>query len=76
MPWQEQSVMDQRIEFVKLATADNANVRALCRRFKVSPDVGYKWIAATGTAASPLWRIAPAVRTPRRGAPPMPSSSR
>lgn len=44
MPWQEQSVMDQRLEFVALALAEGANVRALCRRFKVSPDIGYKWI--------------------------------
>lgn len=44
MPWQELSLMDQRLEFVTLALADGANVRALCRSFHVSPDVGYKWI--------------------------------
>src|SRR5687768_12135533 len=44
MPWQEQSIMDQRLDFVTLATAEGANIRRLCRRFCVSPDVGYKWI--------------------------------
>jgi transposase InsO family protein len=36
--------MDERLEFVALALSEGANVRALCRRFKVSPDTGYKWI--------------------------------
>jgi transposase InsO family protein len=44
MPWQEVSIMDQRREFVGLAMQDGANVRELCRRFGISPDVGYKWL--------------------------------
>jgi transposase InsO family protein len=44
MPWQEVSVMDQRREFVGLAMQEGANVRELCRRFGISPDVGYKWL--------------------------------
>lgn len=44
MPWREVSVMDQRREFVRLATQDGANRRELCRRFGISPQVGYKWI--------------------------------
>src|SRR5829696_6331432 len=44
MPWQEVSVMDQRCEFVGLAMQEGANVRELCRRFGISPDVGYKWL--------------------------------
>jgi transposase InsO family protein len=44
MPWREVSVMDGRREFVGLAMQDGANVRELCRRFGISPDVGYKWL--------------------------------
>ena len=45
MPWQEVSVMDQRREFVRLALQEGTNRRELCRRFGISPDVGYKWLA-------------------------------
>src|SRR4051794_41762456 len=44
MPWNEVSVMDQRREFVRLALQEGTNRRELCRRFGVSPDVGYKWL--------------------------------
>jgi transposase InsO family protein len=44
MPWQEVSVMGQRREFVRLAMQEGANRRELCRRFGISPDVGYKWL--------------------------------
>jgi transposase InsO family protein len=39
------SVMNQRREFVRLAVQEGANRRELCRRFGISPDVGYKWLA-------------------------------
>jgi transposase InsO family protein len=45
MPWCEVSVMDQRREFVRLALQDGVNRRELCRRFAISPDIGYKWLA-------------------------------
>lgn len=45
MPWCEVSVMDQRREFVRLAMQEGANRRELCRRFAISPTVGYKWLA-------------------------------
>jgi transposase InsO family protein len=44
MPWREVSAMNQRSEFVRLALQEGANRRELCRRFGVSPDVGYKWL--------------------------------
>jgi transposase InsO family protein len=44
MPWREVSAMDQRSEFVRLALQEGANRRELCRRFGISPDVGYKWL--------------------------------
>lgn len=44
MPWREVSVMGERQEFVRLARLEGSNVRELCRRFGVSPDIGYKWL--------------------------------
>jgi len=44
MPWREQSVMEQREEFVLLALAKGANKSELCRRFGISRDKGYKWL--------------------------------
>jgi len=44
MPWQEQSQMSLRHEFVTLADADGANIRELCRRYGISPTTGYKWL--------------------------------
>ena len=45
MPWQEVSVLDQRREFVRLASQAGANRRELCRRFGIHPDTGYKWLS-------------------------------
>lgn len=44
MVWREVCAMDERREFVRLALQEGANVRALCRRFGVSPATGYKWL--------------------------------
>ncbi len=44
MPFREVSRMDERLEFVMLASVEGANVRGLCRRFGVSPTTGYKWL--------------------------------
>src|SRR3954468_363386 len=45
MPWNEVSTVSLRLEFVTLAAADGANIRELCRRYGVSPQAAYKWIA-------------------------------
>ena len=45
MPWQEVSTVSLRQEFVMLASVEGANVRALCRRYTISPKTGYKWLA-------------------------------
>jgi len=44
MPWNEVSIVDQRREFVRLATQEGANRRELCRRFGIHPDTAYKWL--------------------------------
>jgi transposase InsO family protein len=36
--------MEQRGEFVRLAMQEGVNRRELCRRFGISPEVGYKWL--------------------------------
>jgi len=45
MPWRDVSKMDEREEFVRLASREGANRRELCRRFGIHPDTGYKWLA-------------------------------
>jgi transposase InsO family protein len=45
MPWQEVSTVSLRLEFVRLATQDGANLSALCRRFGISRKAAYKWLA-------------------------------
>ena len=44
MPWEEVSIMSQRREFVTLAQREGSDIRELCRRFKISPTTGYKWL--------------------------------
>jgi transposase InsO family protein len=53
MVWQEKSTVSLRQEFVALARQDGANIRALCRRFQISPKTGYKWLARVAQAAQP-----------------------
>jgi transposase InsO family protein len=45
MPWQEVSIMEQRKEFVRLASQEGANRRELCRRFGIHPKTAYKWLS-------------------------------
>ena len=44
MPFREVTRMDERLEFVMLASAEGANHRSLCRRFGIAPTTGYKWL--------------------------------
>ncbi len=48
MPFHEVSRMVSKLEFVRLASVEGANVRLLCRRFGVAPATGYKWLARYG----------------------------
>lgn len=71
MPWQECTVMDSRREFVMLAIQDGANIRALCRRFGISPKTGYKWLKryAAGGVAGLVDRSRRPHTSPRRTPP-------
>jgi len=40
MPWKEVSTMSLRREFVVLASQEGANIRELCRRYRVQPRIG------------------------------------
>jgi transposase InsO family protein len=44
MPWQEQTRMELRQEFVALARREGTNIRELCRRYGISAKTGYKWL--------------------------------
>jgi transposase InsO family protein len=44
MPFQECSIVGQRVEFCRLASAPGTNLRELCRRFGIAPATGYKWL--------------------------------
>ena len=68
MAWQEKTTMSLRLEFVTLAQAEGANVRALCRQFQISPRTGYKWLArvAAEGEAGLLDRSRRPHHTPRR----------
>lgn len=45
MPWDTKDIMSLREEFVCLASQAGANRRELCRRFGISPQTAYKWLA-------------------------------
>ena len=45
MPWSTRDTMSLREEFITLARQEGANRRELCRRFGISPQTGYKWLA-------------------------------
>jgi transposase InsO family protein len=42
VPWSEKSIMSQRHEFVMLFDQEGVNRRELCRRFGISPTIGYR----------------------------------
>jgi len=44
MPWKENTPMSQKQEFVQEALKENANIRALCREYRITPRTAYKWI--------------------------------
>jgi len=53
MVWTEKRVVDQRLEFVQLASCGDVSMTELCRRFGVSRKTGYKWLARFDGTAVP-----------------------
>ena len=50
MSWNTKDTMSLREEFVCLASQEGANRRELCRRFGISPQTAYKWLARYAAA--------------------------
>jgi transposase InsO family protein len=48
MPWPAKNTLSLRREFVQLALQGEVNRRELCRRFEISPRIGYKWLRRYG----------------------------
>lgn len=44
MPWKEETVEQQRTNFIILANEENCNFSALCRQFGITRRTGYKWL--------------------------------
>lgn len=44
MPWQEESVMSQRLRLVEQLLLPGAKVKAICERFGITPKTAYKWL--------------------------------
>ena len=44
MSWKESDRVSERLEFVRLASVEGANLSVLCERFSVSRKTGYKWL--------------------------------
>ena len=44
MPGTEVSIMEQRRQFVMLASSAEGNISELCRRFGISRQTSYKWL--------------------------------
>ena len=44
MTWKESDLVSERLDFVTLASAEGANISAICLRFGISRKTGYKWL--------------------------------
>jgi putative transposase len=44
MPWRENSVMDERIGFIKDCNSGLWSMTELCERYEISRKSGYKWL--------------------------------
>ena len=44
MSWETKTVMEQRKHFIIEASAEDANISALCRQYGISRKTGHKWI--------------------------------
>src|ERR1700722_10487937 len=44
MPWRSGTIMDSRLEFVRMAEAGGVSVAELCRRFAISRQTGFQYL--------------------------------
>lgn len=73
MPWQEETCMSLRREFVALAKTQTVSLSELCRRFDISRPTAYKWLdrAAESTNEDFEDRSRRPSRSPTRTSPEM-----
>lgn len=45
MPWKEDTVEQQRANFIRQANEEGSNFSALCRQYGITRKTGYKWMA-------------------------------
>jgi transposase InsO family protein len=64
MPWNVKDLISRGLEFVSLASQSGVNRRELCRRFGISPRVGYKWLRRYATGG--VMALQEQSRRPRR----------
>jgi transposase InsO family protein len=74
MPWREVSIMDERREFVGLAMQEGANRRELCRRYRIHPSTGYKWLGRSVAGEELVDRSRRPIASPLRTAGPIEAS--
>jgi putative transposase len=53
MPWQETSVMDQRMGFIAGCLEGDESIAGLCRHFGISRKTGHKWLARYRAEGAP-----------------------
>ena len=53
MPWKDQRVMSQKLQFIEKAERPGANISALCREFGISRQTGHKWLRRYRAAGLP-----------------------
>ncbi len=58
MVWRATCAMEERLRFVMAAVENDAPFAVLCRRFGVSPKIGYKWLDhRRGNRRQPMARL-------------------
>lgn len=66
MVWMESSTVSLRQEFVMLAREGGLNMRALCKRFGISPKTGYKWLERFAQGGQNIASLCDRSRKPHR----------
>jgi transposase InsO family protein len=71
MPWQESSVIEERLRFVVLASRKERTMIGLCREFGVSRQTGYTWLKRylAGGSSQVVEHSRRPLHTPTRTAP-------
>jgi transposase InsO family protein len=71
MPWQESSVLEERLRFVVLASRKERAMTSLCQEFGISRQTGYTWLSRyqAGGSSQVVDRSRRPLHSPERTAP-------